>query len=60
MADRGTVILVPEPPLLNLTNFAVHGMSLGTLVFNPGTSVGGTAPSVPTTGQIWPRGSLVR
>jgi hypothetical protein len=44
MADHGTVTAVPADPVYEVTNYGLAG-------------TGTPALTVPTTGQIWPRGN---
>jgi len=43
MADHGTVLALPDDTLVEVTAYGLAG-------------AGPTGPTVPTTGQIWPRG----
>jgi hypothetical protein len=55
MADHGTVT-VDTDTLVEVSAFAPTGMDYG-VVFDLGAPAEPSAPTVPTTGQIWPRGN---
>jgi hypothetical protein len=44
MADHGTVTFQDADPVYEVTGYTLAG-------------AGGSGPTVPTTGQVWPRGA---
>lgn len=48
MADYGTVTAVPADPVYEVTGYKIAGTTPPVII---------TTPTIPTTGQIWPRGN---